>query len=40
MELAFIKRLRGERKFPDADALVKQMHEDVAQAKEVLAATK
>ena len=40
VEVAFVSRLRGERKFPDADALVKQMHEDVAQAKEVLAATK
>jgi len=40
VEVAFIKRLRGEQKFPDADALVKQMHLDVAQAKAVLAAVK
>jgi len=40
LELAFIKRLRGEQKFPDVDALVHQMHKDVEQAKEVLAATK
>ena len=40
LEVAFIKRLRGEQKFPDADALVRQMHRDVEQAKEILAATK
>jgi len=40
LEVAFIKRLRGEQKFPDADALVCQMQKDVEQAKEVLAATK
>jgi len=40
VEVAFVKRLRGERKFSDADALVSQMHEDVAQAKEILAASK
>ena len=40
LELAFIKRLRGEQKFPDVDALVKQMHKDVEQAKEILAAVK
>lgn len=40
VEVAFIKRLRGEQKFSDADALVKQMHRDVAEAKEVLASVK
>ena len=40
LELAFIKRLRGEQKFPDADALVRQMHRDVVDAKAALAATK
>lgn len=40
LEVAFIKRLRGEQKFPDVDALVGQMHKDVEQAKEILAATK
>ncbi len=40
IEVEFIKRLRGEQKFPDADALVKQMQKDVLQAKEVLAAAK
>lgn len=40
VEVAFIKRLRGEEKFPDADALVNQMHKDVEQAKAALEATK
>jgi len=40
LEVAFIKRLRGEQKFPDVDALVGQMHKDVEQAKEILAGTK
>jgi len=40
LEIAFVKRLRGEQKFPDADALVRQMHRDVADAKAALAAVK
>jgi len=40
LEMSFIKRLRGEEKFPDADALVRQMHQDVEHAKSVLAAVK
>ncbi len=36
LEVQFIRRLRGEEKFPDADALVRQMHRDVEQAKAVL----
>ena len=40
LEVAFIKRLRGEQKFSDVDALVGQMHKDVDRAKEVLAVTK
>lgn len=36
MEVAFVKRLRGEEKFPDAEALVKQIRKDVQQAQEVL----
>jgi riboflavin kinase/FMN adenylyltransferase len=40
LEVAFIKRLRGEQKFPDADALVRQMHKEIEQAKEILSATK
>ena len=37
LEVAFIKRLRGEERFPDADALVSQIRRDVEQAREVLA---
>lgn len=37
LEVAFIKRLRGEERFPDADALVTQIRRDVEQAREVLA---
>lgn len=37
MEISFVERLRGEEKFPDVDALVRQMQKDVEQAREVLA---
>jgi riboflavin kinase/FMN adenylyltransferase len=37
LEVAFIKRLRGEEKFEDADALVNQIRKDVELAREVLA---
>jgi riboflavin kinase / FMN adenylyltransferase len=37
MEASFIKRLRGEERFPDADALVHQIRMDVEQAREILA---
>jgi riboflavin kinase/FMN adenylyltransferase len=36
MEVSFIKRLRGERKFPDASALVAQVRKDVEEAKKIL----
>lgn len=36
MELSFVKRLRGEEKFPDAASLIRQMQRDVEQAKESL----
>ena len=36
VDLSFVKRLRGEQKFPDADALVLQMKKDVEQAQTVL----
>jgi riboflavin kinase/FMN adenylyltransferase len=36
MEVSFIKRLRGEEKFPDAAALVRQIRKDVEDAKHVL----
>lgn len=32
LDLDFLKRLRGERRFPSVDALVEQMHRDVAAA--------
>lgn len=37
LRLDFIERLRGERRFPSAEALVEQMHGDVARTREVLA---
>lgn len=36
MEVSFIKRLRGEEKFPDAEALVRQIRKDVEDAKHAL----
>jgi len=36
MDVSFIKRLRGERKFPDANALVAQVRKDVEDAKKIL----
>ncbi len=36
LEVSFIKRLRGERKFPDANALVAQVRKDVEEAKKIL----
>lgn len=40
IEVLFIKRLRPELKFPDAESLVRQMHRDVEDAKTVLAAVR
>lgn len=40
VEVSFVKRLRGEQKFPDADALVSQMHKDVEHARAALAEVK
>jgi riboflavin kinase / FMN adenylyltransferase len=37
LRLAFIARLRGERRFTSAEELVAQMHRDVAEAREVCA---
>ncbi len=37
LRVAFIKRLRGERRFPSAEELVSQMHRDVDEAREVCA---
>jgi riboflavin kinase/FMN adenylyltransferase len=36
MEVAFVKRLRGEEKFPSADALVQQIRKDVRDAQAAL----
>ncbi|MDP9293086.1 MAG: riboflavin kinase, partial [Actinomycetota bacterium] len=33
LRLAFLARLRGERRFDSADALVEQMHHDVERAR-------
>ena len=38
LRLAFLARLRGERRFDRADALVEQMHDDVEQARSAAAA--
>jgi riboflavin kinase / FMN adenylyltransferase len=39
LRIAFIERMRGERRFESVDALVEQMHRDVAQAREIVART-
>jgi riboflavin kinase/FMN adenylyltransferase len=35
LELAFLKRLRGERRFPSVDSLVEQMERDIDEAREI-----
>ena len=37
VETAFARRLRGEERFPDIETLIKQMHDDTAQARSILA---
>jgi riboflavin kinase / FMN adenylyltransferase len=37
LRIAFLERMRGERRFDSVDALVEQMHRDVAQAREICA---
>jgi riboflavin kinase / FMN adenylyltransferase len=37
LRVAFVKRLRGEKRFPGAEELIAAMHKDVADAREVLA---
>jgi riboflavin kinase / FMN adenylyltransferase len=37
MDVEFIDRLRGERRFDSVDALVEQMHDDVARTREIAA---
>jgi riboflavin kinase/FMN adenylyltransferase len=34
LRVAFIERLRGERRFPSVEELVAQMHRDVEEARE------
>ena len=38
LRVAFIQRLRGERRFPGVEDLISQMHRDVARARELCAA--
>jgi riboflavin kinase / FMN adenylyltransferase len=40
LRVAFVARLRGERRFPSAEDLIAQMHRDVAEAKKVCATFK
>ena len=37
LRVAFIARLRGERRFPGAEDLIAQMHRDVAEARDLCA---
>jgi len=37
LRIAFLERMRGERRFDSVDALVEQMHRDLAQAREICA---
>ncbi|MET0559137.1 MAG: bifunctional riboflavin kinase/FAD synthetase [Solirubrobacterales bacterium] len=37
LRVAFVERLRGEKRFPDAEQLIAQMHEDVEDARRVCA---
>jgi riboflavin kinase/FMN adenylyltransferase len=39
LRIAFVERMRGEKRFESVDALVEQMQRDVEQAQQVLAAT-
>jgi riboflavin kinase/FMN adenylyltransferase len=38
LRIAFLKRLRGERRFESVDALVEQMKRDIGEAEQVCAA--
>jgi riboflavin kinase/FMN adenylyltransferase len=37
LRIAFVSRLRGEKRFPSVEDLISQMHRDVAEAREILA---
>lgn len=36
LDLALVERVRGEKKFPDARALIEQIHADIAKARDIL----
>jgi riboflavin kinase/FMN adenylyltransferase len=36
LRVAFVKRLRGERRFPGPEELIAATHKDVAEAREIL----
>ena len=38
LSLSFLARLRGERRFADAESLIEQMHRDVERTREIAAA--
>jgi riboflavin kinase / FMN adenylyltransferase len=38
IRVEFLRRLRGERRFPSVDSLVEQMHADVDEARTIVAA--
>jgi riboflavin kinase / FMN adenylyltransferase len=40
LRIAFVERLRGEKRFESVDALVEQMHRDVARAREITETTR
>jgi riboflavin kinase/FMN adenylyltransferase len=40
LRIAFVERMRGEKRFESVDALVEQMHRDVAEAREICASTR
>jgi riboflavin kinase / FMN adenylyltransferase len=40
LRIAFLERLRGEKRFESAEALIEQMNKDVEQAKQICEATK
>ena len=40
LRIAFIERMRGEKRFESVDALIEQMHRDVARAREITESTR
>jgi riboflavin kinase/FMN adenylyltransferase len=37
LRVAFVSRLRGEKRFPSVEDLIAQMHRDVAEARDIAA---